>query len=163
MSGIERFRTAQNSPDAGFEAALGEIQGGRKRGHWIWFVFPQLAGLGMSGAAQFFGIEGEDEAADFLRDPELRSRFLTIANAVAAQLRPPNSGSLATLMSSEIDARKVVSSLTLFRHVAMNLQDAEREHSYGSLVEVADDILAAAAAEGYPPCAYTLRQLRRTG
>ena len=57
-----------------------------KRGHWIWYVFPQIDGLGMSGLSQAFALDGEEEAAEFLRDSELRSRLLTIASTVADQL-----------------------------------------------------------------------------
>ena len=69
----------------GFEAALHEIQAGGKRGHWIWYVFPQLAGLGSSGLSHTFAIADKHEAAEFLRDPKLRSRLHTITAAVAAQ------------------------------------------------------------------------------
>ena len=86
MSRLERFREAQNSSYAGFESALAELRSGAKTGHWIWYVFPQIAGLGMSGHAQAFALDGEEEAAEFLRDAELRTRLLTIASAVAEQL-----------------------------------------------------------------------------
>ena len=116
MSRLDRFRDAQNSSDAGFESALDELRRGRKSGHWIWYIFPQIAGLGTSDAARTFALEGEEEAAEFLRDTELRSRLLTIASAVADQLRTGRTQSLRALMGSDIDARKVVSSLTLFGH-----------------------------------------------
>jgi len=97
---------------------------------------------------------------EFLRDPELRSRYLAIAQAVAEQLR--SGKSLRALMASDIDARKVVSSLTLFRHVARKLFEAEGTAAYSSVADVADDVLAAAAAQGYPPCAYTLQRLHHS-
>jgi uncharacterized protein (DUF1810 family) len=156
-SRLARFRNAQDSPDDGFESALKEIQSGHKLGHWIWYVFPQIAGLGSSSASQRYGIDGEQEAVAFLRDSELRSRLVTIAQAVAEQLR--SGVALSTLMGSDIDARKVVSSLTLFGHVARKLERADGLEEYRSLVRVADEVLAVAAAQGYPPCAYTLRQL----
>jgi hypothetical protein len=65
-------------------------------------------------------------------------------------------------MGSDIDARKVVSSLTLFRHVAKTLHEVEGIDAYGEIARVADDVLAVAASQGYPPCAYTLRRLRAT-
>ena len=98
---------------------------------------------------------------EFLRDPELRSRLLTIATAVAEQLRTGKAPSLRVLMGSDVDARKVVSSLTLFGHVAKTLYAAEHVDAYQSVASVADEVLALAATEGYPPCAYTLERLRK--
>jgi uncharacterized protein (DUF1810 family) len=161
MSRLERFRTAQDSPDSGFESALHEIQTGGKRSHWIWYIFPQLSGLGHSELSQFFGIDGEEEAVEYLRDPELRSRLLTIATAVADQLRAGETTSMGVLMGSDGDARKLVSSLTLFGHVARRLHEDERVEAYGALAKVADEVLAVAATQGYPPCARTLRSLQR--
>jgi uncharacterized protein (DUF1810 family) len=162
MERLERFKSAQNSPDAGFESALEEIRAGRKRGHWIWYVFPQLSGLGASGMSRAYAIEGEQEAAEFLHDAELRSRLLTISRAVADRLRSGRA-SLAALMGSEIDAQKLVSSLTLFGDVARKLHGFEGGVEYDALARVADEVLAAAAAQGYPPCAYTRRFLERSG
>ena len=160
VSRLERFREAQNSSYEGFESALGELRTGRKSGHWIWYVFPQINGLGMSGASQTFAINGEDEAVEFLRDSELRSRLLTIANAVAEQLRTGKAKSLLALMGSDTDAKKVVSSLTLFGHVAKKLHQTEGVDTYSSIATVADEVLELAASQGYPECAYTLRRIR---
>jgi uncharacterized protein (DUF1810 family) len=160
VSALHRFKAAQNSPHAGFQAALDEIRSGAKTGHWIWYVFPQLAGLGTSSLSQRFAIDGEEEAMEFLRDSELRSRLLIIASAVADQIRTRRAPSLLALMGSEVDVRKLVSSLTLFRHIARTLDDAEPLSEYRSLGGVADEVLAVAASEGYPACAYTLGRLR---
>ena len=156
---LERFRQAQNAPFAGFAAALDEVRAGGKRSHWIWYVFPQIDGLGSSPTAQRFALHGEEETAAFLRDSELRGRYLTIASAVEEQLRTYPGTSLRMLMGSGIDARKLVSSLTLFRHVAQELHAREPHDDYAAIARVADAILARAEAEGYPPCAFTLRQL----
>lgn len=158
MAGLDRFRNAQDSSYEGFESALDEVRTGGKSGHWIWYVFPQIRGLGTSGASQTFAIDGEDEAVKFLRDSELRSRFLTIAQAVAEQLKTGKA--LRALMGSDIDAKKVVSSLTLFEHVSKKLRDTEGIDEYSSVATVADEVLRLAATQGYPPCAYTLRRLR---
>jgi uncharacterized protein (DUF1810 family) len=157
---LERFRGAQDSPVDGFVDALEEIRSGGKRGHWIWYVFPQLEGLGTSAQARRFALAGEDEAAAYLHDPELRSRLLTITNAVLDAMRSGRAPSLRALMGSEIDAVKVVSSLTLFRHVASALHARHRDDQYAAVARAADDVLAIAAAEGYPPCAYTLARVR---
>ena len=85
MSRLERFKTAQESPGSGFDTALAEIRAGRKRSHWIWYIFPQLAGLGGSARSKTFAIEGEGEAEEYLRDPLLRARLLEITAAAAGQ------------------------------------------------------------------------------
>jgi uncharacterized protein (DUF1810 family) len=159
MSRLDRFKAAQDSSRSGFQSALGEIQAGAKRGHWIWYVFPQLAGLGSSPLSQSFAIDDEEEAAEYLQDAELRSRLLAIANAVADQLKAGKT--LRGLMGSEIDAQKVVSSLTLFGHVAGKRHDIEGIDAYDAVARIADEVLAAAASQGFAPCAYTLRRLRQ--
>jgi len=116
MPRLDRFKQAQRSSTAGYDSALREIQSGRKRGHWIWYVLPQLRGLGSSRNAREFGIDGRDEAVEYPGDPELRARLEEIVRAIADHLRA--GGSLGNLMGSEIDALKTVSSLTLFERVA---------------------------------------------
>ena len=159
---IERFREAQNAASAGFETALEEVRAGAKRSHWIWYVFPQI-GLGSSEPSRRFALHGEAEAAEFLRDPELRARLLTITSAVLEQLGRERRTALRTVMGSAIDATKLVSSMTLFRHVAERLQDQdqeqERRDAYAAIARAAGAVLARAAEEGYPPDAYTLRRL----
>jgi uncharacterized protein (DUF1810 family) len=162
VSRLDRFKAAQNSPHAGFESALKEIRTGAKTGHWIWYVFPQIAGLGTSGPSQTFAIADENEAVEFLRDSDLRQRILTIATAVADQLRTGRTRSLRALMGSDIDARKLVSSLTLFGRVARKMHQTEHLNEYGALAAVADDVLAAAASEGYAECAYTLGRINQS-
>ena len=78
---LDRFHDAQADAYSGYQAALAEIRSGRKRSHWIWYVFPQLAGLGRSGAAQHFAIQGIEEACEYLRDPVLRAHYEEITTA----------------------------------------------------------------------------------
>jgi uncharacterized protein (DUF1810 family) len=156
---LERFRKAQNSSQSGYAAALGEVHRGRKQGHWIWYVFPQLDGLGTSPLAQTFAIDGETEAEAFLRADDLRSRLIVITQAVAEQLAGRPARSLRDLMGSDLDARKLVSSLTLFGNVARALYEADGFEACRAMASAADEVLAVAAAQGYPPCAYTLRRL----
>jgi uncharacterized protein (DUF1810 family) len=162
MSRVERFRDAQNAAVEGFASALEELHTGGKRGHWIWYVFPQLDGLGMSGPSRRFALHGPEEAAEFLRDAELRDRLLTITGALAEELRSGRARSLRALMGSDIDARKVVSSLTLFEHVATQLHEREGADAYRAVATLAEDVLTMAAAQGYPRCAYTLGRLGTT-
>jgi len=167
MVKLERFTQAQDARQPGFREALRELRAGRKVSHWIWYVFPQLAGLGSSPMAVRYGIAGADEAAAYLRDPVLLPRLVSAAGAVREHLSSGPGGSggrgaaarLDHIMGSDIDAQKLVSSMTLFRHVAAGLLAAEARAEWAALVEHADAILAAAAAEGYPRCAFTERQL----
>ena len=69
---LGRFKTAQANPRSGFTAALRELRAGQKRTHWIWSVFPQLAGLGASPMAVTYGLRDVDEATAYLQDPLLR-------------------------------------------------------------------------------------------
>ena len=158
-SGLQRFKDAQNRPADGFETALEELKTGGKRSHWIWYVFPQISGLGSSGMSEAYAIADAEEAAEYLRDEQLRSRLLEISGVVAEQLKSGEVQSLQRLMGGETDTLKLVSSLTLFSRVARKLQEAEGA-VYGPIAKAADDVLALAAAEGYPPCAYTLRRMR---
>ena len=72
MYDLDRFLTAQRRD---YAAALREIQNGRKRSHWIWYIFPQVAGLGMSSTSQYYAISGLDEARAYLREPTLRAHL----------------------------------------------------------------------------------------
>ncbi len=114
MAELERFVEAQNA-DAAFESALAEIRAGRKTSHWIWFVFPQLAGLGTSPTSRFYALDGRGEAERYLRHPVLGPRLLAITTAVVEHLRAGRH--LEALMGSRIDAAKTVSSMTLFAEV----------------------------------------------
>ena len=159
MAELDRFKEAQASPGAGFDAALREIRAGRKTGHWIWYVLPQLSGLGTSMMSRTFALRDVEEAADFLRDSELGARLVRIVAAIAEQLDARPELELSSLLGSEIDAVKLVSSLTLFERVAARLDAAERLERARDLANAARRVLKAAAAEGYPPCAFTLTRL----
>lgn len=156
-SRLQRFKDAQDQRVSGYESALAEIREGGKRSHWIWYVFPQLSGMGSSAAALIYGLDGVAEAEDYLRDPLLRSRLSTIASAAVGQL--DRHVTLLQLMGSSIDATKLVSSMTLFEHIAQRLHAVEGLDEYASLGAAAKKILERAAAEGYPPCQFTLNAL----
>jgi uncharacterized protein (DUF1810 family) len=156
-SELRRFREAQDRPDSGFDSALREITAGAKQGHWIWWVFPQLSGLGASSVSRAYGVHGLAEAEEYLRDATLRSRLLTIVTAVAGHLA--RGASIETLMGSSVDAMKLVSSLTLFGRAARELHAAEGRADYGALARVAATVLNEAERQGYGPCQYTLSQV----
>jgi len=163
MSDLARFRDAQDAPHGGFTTALRELQAGRKTSHWIWYVFPQLAGLGRSSTAVYYGLADAEEAADYLRDQVLGERLVTAAAVVRMHLTNARPARLEELMGSHIDALKLVSSMTLFRQVARTLGAEDSRPQLAAMAEHADIILAAAAAQGYGRCTYTEEHLRRPG
>ena len=154
---LDRFRRAQESPDAGFESALQEIRSGGKRSHWIWYILPQLVGLGQSGMSRTYAIADRAEAEAYLHDPVLHERYLEIISAIADQL--DRGVGLEDLMGSAIDAQKLASSLTLFGIVAERLSEGEGAASFGDIARTARDLLTAAAAQGFPACDFTRREL----
>src|SRR5688500_15968576 len=159
MPSLDRFRRAQDAGDAGFAVALRELQAGRKSTHWIWYVFPQLAGLGRSAYAVHYGLTGVEEAADYLRDPVLGARLVEAAAAVRAHVGDGTRARIADVMGSDIDAIKLVSSMTLFGHVAKTVYALDPQPHVAAMAEHADAILAAAAAQGYARCTYTVDRL----
>jgi len=105
---LQRFVAAQ---DAGgtYDRAVAELRRGRKASHWMWFVFPQIAGLGYSPASRAYAITGLAEARAYLAHPVLGPR-LTGCAAILAGLR----GRTAEQVFGEVDALKLCSSMTLF-------------------------------------------------
>ena len=103
---LERFVTAQAGV---FEDALAELRAGRKRSHWMWFVFPQLAELGLSSTARFYGLASLDEARAYLAHPRLGARLAQAVEAAAAS----GASSLRALFGTPDDL-KFRSCMTLF-------------------------------------------------
>ncbi len=104
--GLARFVTAQAPV---FETALGELEAGRKRSHWMWFVFPQLRGLGRSPTAKVYGLGSLDEARAYLDHPVLGPRLKRCTRAVLDGA----GASLAAIFGTP-DDMKFRSSMTLF-------------------------------------------------
>jgi uncharacterized protein (DUF1810 family) len=107
---LQRFVDAQ---DGVFETALAELCAGAKQSHWMWFVFPQLAGLGHSPTAQYYAIRSLDEARAYLAHPLLGPRLRLCVEALL-----PHAGRSSEAIFGSIDALKLRSSLTLFDLVA---------------------------------------------
>lgn len=150
---LERFRRAQEHGE--YNRALGEMRVGAKRSHWIWYIFPQLRGLGTSSQAVTFGLDGVGEALAYANDALLGERLVTIVAAAAAHLAPPRPMPLVELMGSRIDVQKLMSSMTLFAGVAARAQAAGPRPDLSLLGAGAGQILAAGQAQGYPTCALT--------
>ena len=109
---LEKFHEAQDDSDS-YKWALAEMKAGHKQTHWIWYVFPQLAQLGRSRMAIYYGIKNLDEAKAYLADEILRGRLIEISQAA---LDAPGTDA-RYLMGSRTDERKLQSCMTLF-HLA---------------------------------------------
>jgi uncharacterized protein (DUF1810 family) len=107
---LQRFVDAQAHT---YDQALAELRAGEKRTHWMWFVFPQVAGLGRSGMAQRFAISGLPEARAYLSHPVLGRRLVECARALTdLDTADPER------VFGPVDAQKLRSSMTLFAHAA---------------------------------------------
>ena len=107
---LARFTSAQ---EAVYDGALAEIRSGDKRSHWMWFIFPQIDGLGFSSTAQRYAIKSAEEARDYLAHPVLGPRLLECAKAVLAV-----EGRSASEIFGWPDDLKLKSCMTLFESVA---------------------------------------------
>ena len=103
---LQRFKDAQ---ERDYQQALAEIRAGRKRSHWIWYIFPQLDGLGHSAMCDRYGIRGIGEAEAYLADETLRARLVEISQALLEL-----DGSDPVAVMSPIDTLKLRSCMTLF-------------------------------------------------
>jgi uncharacterized protein (DUF1810 family) len=109
---LQRFVAAQEAGGT-YRRAAAELRNGRKASHWMWFIFPQIAGLGYSPAARTYAISGLEEARAYLAHPVLGARLIECA-AILAGL----AGRTAEQVLGEVDALKLRSSMTLFLHAA---------------------------------------------
>jgi len=107
---LDRFVFAQADL---YSQALAELRAGRKQSHWMWFVFPQIAGLGRSPTAMFYAIASAAEARAYLAHPLLGARLVECIQAILAHRHRS-----AEAIFSPVDAMKLRSSMTLFEAVA---------------------------------------------
>ena len=105
---LERFVAAQNEGGI-YEQAVSELRRGQKSGHWMWFVFPQISGLGFSAMAQRYAISSLDEARAYLEHPVLLPRLIEVSQIVAE-----TRNRTAEQIFGGVDAQKLRSSMTLF-------------------------------------------------
>lgn len=113
--GVKRFLEAQNRTYCGYQQALEEVKAGQKRGHWIWYIFPQMKGLGFSDMAEFYGIADREEGEDYLLHPTLNDRIHEISTALLE-----HQDKSAEKIFGGLDAMKVRSSMTLFDELSPN-------------------------------------------
>ena len=139
---LERFVDAQRGT---YEAVLAELRRGRKTGHWIWFIFPQVVGLGRSELSRFYGIASLEEAGAYLAHPILGARLRECAGLL---LMIPDAPAREIL--GDIDAIKVRSSMTLFHRAAPDEPLFRRvlERFFGGVADPATDDRLAALAHG---------------
>lgn len=109
---LERFVKAQ---EGSYEIALNEIKHGRKRSHWMWYIFPQIKGLGYSSTAQYYAIQDKKEAENYLKHPVLSKRLMEISEEL---LRLDSNN--ASEVFGYPDDMKLKSSMTLFHCVSGN-------------------------------------------
>ena len=105
-TGLKRFIEAQNDS---YDQALKEIRNGRKLTHWIWYIFPQMKGLGFSYNSEYYGITSLQEARDYLENELLRKRLFEITESLLM-----HKGKDIESIMGDIDAMKLKSSMTLF-------------------------------------------------
>ena len=103
---LERFLKAQEKD---YAIALSEIKKGKKQSHWMWYIFPQIHGLGLSETSRYYAIKNRKEAADYLKDPVLEKRLIDICNEL---LKLENND--AHKIFGSPDDMKLHSSMTLF-------------------------------------------------
>ena len=110
---LQRLKNAQEQSYAGYQEALQEIRNGCKVGHWIWYIFSQVKGLGRSSMSDYYGLQGLQEAEAYMEDPLLRERLTEITTALLQV-----EGKSAVEILGDIDAKKVRSCMTLFAEAA---------------------------------------------
>jgi uncharacterized protein (DUF1810 family) len=145
---LERFVSAQQGV---YGAVLRELRAGRKTGHWIWFIFPQIAGLGQSELSRYYALSSLAEARAYLAHPILGARLRECAGLVLAI--PDRT---AEEMFGEIDAMKLRSSMTLFHRAAPDepLFGRVIDRVLGGVLDDATDAIlghAAATGGGFDP------------
>ena len=112
INSLDRFLEAQERM---YETALKEIKNGEKESHWMWYIFPQLRGLGKSRMAYVYGINGLEEAKAYLAHPVLSARLIEISEALLE-----HKGKEIEDILGDIDAMKLRSSMTLFALISEN-------------------------------------------
>lgn len=121
---LERFLSAQDRFDT-YQQALSEVKSGRKMSHWIWFILPQMKGLGYSETSRFYGINGRPEAIAYIHNNTLRNRLVEISTAILESDR-----TVYEIFAA--DAIKVQSCMKLFASVSDNpvFREVIKKHNW---------------------------------
>jgi uncharacterized protein (DUF1810 family) len=125
---LERFIEAQNTEQFGssFKVALNELNKGKKKSHWIWYIFPQLSHpKARSANAVRFALINEEEALEYLKNPLLSDRYLMVLEAMHSHSK---NKSLLSIMGSQTDLDKLFSSLNLFEKIAYRLKNLDPKY-----------------------------------
>jgi uncharacterized protein (DUF1810 family) len=140
---LRRFELVQDEHDM-YASAASELRGGRKLSHWMWFIFPQITGLGRSSMSKAYAISSLEEAKAYLSHPVLGPRLVECAR-ILTQL----SGLTAREIFGSVDAQKLRSSMTLFASAAPDnrLFQAVLDQYFGGARDVHTDRLLAAGAK----------------
>jgi uncharacterized protein (DUF1810 family) len=126
---IDRFLQAQEKT---YEGALTQLKAGRKTGHWIWWIFPQLKGLGTSHNSTYYGLADEAEARAYIQHTVLGARYRECVAVVHRHLGQDRVNP-EVFMGSDIDVLKLRSSLELFLRVAPPIEETFREQGHAIL------------------------------
>lgn len=113
---LQRFVDAQNTFET-YEQVLAELSDGKKRSHWIWFIFPQQKGLGRSHNSEYFGLDGAEEAKAFLNHPILGKILWECCSLLITHAGKKN---IRSIMGSSIDVLKLKTSMELFDSISQN-------------------------------------------
>jgi uncharacterized protein (DUF1810 family) len=151
---LQRFIDAQEG-DGTYDIALAEIRAGRKQSHWIWYILPNLRGLGYSETARFYAIDGQAEAFAYYLHPLLGARLTEVAEAIVTVL---SAGQTLEGVFGHIDVKKTISCMTLFDAIGTDtaVQDCAHRQRFQA---AAQTILAAGESQGLPRCVTTLTVL----
>ena len=159
VNSLQRFIVAQDGNTStrrdmsAFEAAIEELKNGKKEGHWIWFIFPQIE-IGQSEMARKYAIKSLAEAEDFLKNRILRDRLLSTSEIVISQLK--NGVNPEVLLGGSTDCLKLSSSMTLFKAISQRLDDFALEQVCGNVLKLLDK-------SSIPLCAATEDWLLKKG
>ena len=138
-----KFLYAQDNPPAGcstYAQALEEMKAGGKSSHWIWYIFPQIAGLGHSELNNRYSLTSKEEVLMYYSDPTLKARMNEILQVIL-----DSKLGIGNLMGSQIDAKKFLSSMTLFYYVTQE--------------QIFKDVIEKKCWNSY--CEYTKAKLKR--
>lgn len=132
---MDRFKNITN-----FDDAIEEINNGNKESHWMWYIFPQLEGLGSTEKSVYYSLKDPKEAEEFLLDLACRSRLLLALNAVKNNNKnKTDKTELQDIFNSIIDCKKFMSCLTLFKYVSKHLNDVEIYNLISELINWAHE------------------------